>query len=311
MSKIIAIVGATGNQGSSVARTFLQKNWHVRCLTRTPASPASQSLASLGAEIIQADLSNPTSLTTAFSNVNVIFLNTTFWELYTTQKETALETEISYGKNAVDAAASIPSLERFIYSSLPGVSKASKGKYSVNHADSKAAITEYIMTTLPDASFIYLGAYNTNPMLAPTFMGKFNFVLPFGKHLRIPIIDPNSTGPFVHALLNEDPGTNLLAYDSYLSFGEVADLWSKASGQDVGYMQVTVEMILAQGVAKEVVEGVGALEEFGYMGKMEYIEPNQLKKKVETKSFEDWLRERDWEKVLDDIKSGKTGIRKA
>lgn len=43
---IIAIVGATGKQGGSVARTFLSEdlfpNWTVRCLTRDPSSEAAR-----------------------------------------------------------------------------------------------------------------------------------------------------------------------------------------------------------------------------------------------------------------------------
>jgi hypothetical protein len=45
---IIAIVGATGRQGGSVARTFLSapqsSRWQVHCLTRNPASEAAKYL---------------------------------------------------------------------------------------------------------------------------------------------------------------------------------------------------------------------------------------------------------------------------
>ena len=81
--QIIVVVGATGKQGSSVAHTFLESpNWHVRCLTRNPSSQASQSLLSLGAEIVQADLSDISSLYPAFANAHTIFANTDFWGTY-------------------------------------------------------------------------------------------------------------------------------------------------------------------------------------------------------------------------------------
>jgi hypothetical protein len=42
---------------------------------------------------------------------------------------------------------------------------------------------------------------------------------------------------------------------------------------------------------------------FGYMGGIEgFIEPFQLKKKVPTKSFEEWQKGQDWEEVLDGVK---------
>jgi NAD(P)-dependent dehydrogenase (short-subunit alcohol dehydrogenase family) len=119
--KIIVVVGATGNQGSSVAHTFLKlPGWHVRCVSRNPSSPASQALASLGAEVVRADLSDASSLSTAFSNANAIFLNTDFWETYrspatatlakekgTTDSEIAFEVEVSNGTNAAHAAAAV------------------------------------------------------------------------------------------------------------------------------------------------------------------------------------------------------------
>ena len=44
--KIIVLVGATGRQGGSVARTFLSATqssyWRVRCLTRNPSSEAAK-----------------------------------------------------------------------------------------------------------------------------------------------------------------------------------------------------------------------------------------------------------------------------
>src|SRR5207248_8273098 len=78
--KTIVVIGATGNQGSSVARTFLSlPHWHVRCLTRNPSSAAAQTLSGLGAELVQGDLSDPASLTRAFASANTIFANTDFW----------------------------------------------------------------------------------------------------------------------------------------------------------------------------------------------------------------------------------------
>lgn len=80
--KTIAVVGATGNQGSSVANTFLAlPHWHVRALTRTPSSDASRSLAARGVEVVRGDLADPASLVEAFENAHAIFLNTEFWEV--------------------------------------------------------------------------------------------------------------------------------------------------------------------------------------------------------------------------------------
>ena len=77
--KITVVVGATGNQGSSVAHTFLDSpQWHVRCVTRNPSSSASQALKDLGAEVVQGNLSDLSSLALAFKDANAIFVNTDF-----------------------------------------------------------------------------------------------------------------------------------------------------------------------------------------------------------------------------------------
>ncbi|KAE8450585.1 hypothetical protein EG329_005929 [Mollisiaceae sp. DMI_Dod_QoI] len=327
--KTIVVVGATGNQGSSVAHTFLNlPDWHVRCLTRNPSSSASLALTALGAEVVQADLSDATSLSQAFANANAIFVNTDFWETYRkgmatnpeaahSHSEAAFEKELLHGKNAAHAAAAVPSLERFIYSILPSMRKGSNGKYPDSyHWEAKAAVAEYILNEEPElakkSSFIYLGAYNANPMLSPRIdpaSGKYTFVLPLKKGVRMPIIDPRvSTGPFVQALIeNEDPGTKLLAYDSYLTMGEIADVWSKASGKEADYVEVSVEFMHEKlGVPKEVLEAPGFISDFGYMGGVHgFIEPSQLKKKVQTKSFEDWQKERDWKAVLEALNPAK------
>lgn len=213
------------------------------------------------------------------------------------------------------AASNISSLEHFIYSAIPGVAKGSGGKYSVNHADSKSTIVDYILTDsnlVKKASFIYLGAYTSNAMLSPTYANeRYTFISPFSKDQRLPIIDPeSSTGPFVHALLDEDVGTNLLAYDSYLNIGHVADLWSEASGQDATFMQVTVEMLQAQGVSREMLDAFKAMQEFGYIGGIRFIEPYDLKQKVSTPSYEHWLKQRNWDQALEDIRFRRIGLRK-
>jgi len=309
---IIVIVGATGNQGSSVAKTFLKlPTWHVRCTTRTPESPAAQSLRALGAEVVKADLSDPASLTAAFQNASAIFLNTDFWTTYRDpdtvvpegmdRNAFAFGEEVAHGTHTALAALNIPTLKHFIYSSLPPMKKHSKGKYAnAFHADSKATFVEYIEDEVPELakkmSVIYLGAYDTNPMLTPRFdpsAGYYKFLLPLAKDTRMPIIDPKeSTGPFVRALVeDEKAGTKLLAYDSILSMEEIATLWSKISGRKAEYVEVDVDdMHRKFGVPVETLDSGSFVSEFGYMGGVSgFIEPSQLKTKIETKSFEKWL----------------------
>ncbi|KAL9093354.1 MAG: hypothetical protein Q9165_004095 [Trypethelium subeluteriae] len=308
-TKLIVVVGATGNQGSSVAKTFLalSDRWRVRCLTRDP-------------EIFK----TPGSLTKAFDGASAIFLNTDFWGTYRPAKaaleaekrsvvpasKEAYDHETTNGKNAVDVAAGVPTLERFVYSALHAINKTSGGKYPHSlHSEAKAWIVEYIENQKPElakkTSLIYPGCYNTNPMLTPRLdpgSGKYAFALPVRKDLQLPILDAReSTGPFVRELIEDEAvGKKLLAYDTNLTVGDIPTEWSKASGKDSVYVPITVQTMHEKlGVPWELLDAPQFLNDYGYKGGIEgVVEPSQLKKKVQTKSFQTWLGERNWPELL-------------
>lgn len=67
MSKIIAVIGATGAQGGSVANEFLKLDgWKVRAITRNASSDKAKALQSQGAEVVTADCWDEASLVKAF-----------------------------------------------------------------------------------------------------------------------------------------------------------------------------------------------------------------------------------------------------
>lgn len=161
--KVIAILGATGNQGGSVADTFLSDGWEVRALTRNTSNPKAQDLAARGARVIQADLDSPSSLRPAFEGAHVVFAVSDFWGLYRDPSNAskpkqgqflnawAGEHETEQLKNVIDVVAGVSSVERFILSSLSGAKKWSKGKYThVYHFDSKAMAEDYGREKYPD-----------------------------------------------------------------------------------------------------------------------------------------------------------------
>lgn len=120
MSKLLIVIGVTGNQGGSVARRFFQDPaFKVRGLTRNPVSPAALELSKLGVEIVQADLDDVASLTAAFKDANLIFSVTNYWEPFfrpearaeaekrgISCRRYAYDVELRQGKNIVDAAGS-------------------------------------------------------------------------------------------------------------------------------------------------------------------------------------------------------------
>ncbi|KAI1334256.1 NAD(P)-binding protein [Xylariaceae sp. FL0016] len=319
--KTIVVVGATGTQGSSVARTFASlPRWHVRCTSRDPSSPSAQQLSNLGCDVVAADLSDPASLTAAFAGAHAIFVNTDMWGTFragtaagtdaVTAGQQGYATEVAHGRNAARAASAVPTLERYVYSALGPMKRASGGRYPHSyHWESKAAIVELIEGELPGlarkTSLIYLGAYTTNPLLVPKReggSGEYKTCLTCRGSTRFPMIDAGvSTGPYVRALVeDEEAGTKLLAYDDYLTIDQCLEAWSRAAGKPATFVGRSIEeMHETMGLPLEILDAPAFIEEFGYMAGVEgVVEPAQLKAKVPARGFEEWLKNRSQEELL-------------
>ena len=183
--KLLVVVGATGNQGSSVIKSFISEpGWHIRGLTRDQNSQKATKLKENGVEPVTADVNDPTSLLPAFSTATAIYAITDFWGPFLDPKnqsrpkqgqtinEWSYEHELQQAKNIIDAAAKVDSLEHFIWSGLNSPKKWSKGKYTwVYHFDGKAAATSYIEKTYPElwkkTSVLMMGQYLSNHLSLP------------------------------------------------------------------------------------------------------------------------------------------------
>jgi uncharacterized protein YbjT (DUF2867 family) len=95
--EIIAVAGATGLQGGAVARRLIEQGWRVRALTRKAASRKAQALAALGAEIVQGDMNEKSSLYPLLEGAH---------GLYSVQNPFlgGPEQEIRQGRNIADVA---------------------------------------------------------------------------------------------------------------------------------------------------------------------------------------------------------------
>jgi uncharacterized protein YbjT (DUF2867 family) len=90
MSKLIAVVGATGAQGGGLARAILadpSAGFGVRALTRKAGGDKAEALRALGAEVVEADLDDEASLAQAFSGCHGAFCVTNYWEHFKPEKE--------------------------------------------------------------------------------------------------------------------------------------------------------------------------------------------------------------------------------
>lgn len=139
----------------------------MRAVTRDPTSAKSQGLQQKGAEVVKGDVNDKNSLIAAFQGANAIFAVTDFWVPFMSSSASAVDVqdlETTQGRNIVDAASGISTLEHFVWSTLPLASKISGGKTGVPHFDGKAVVDDYIMgSPLKDkTTFLFVAFYTTN-----------------------------------------------------------------------------------------------------------------------------------------------------
>ena len=88
--KIIAVMGATGNQGSGVVNALLARGkFGVRVITRNPHSEKAQAFKIRDCEVVQGDLTKPETLPPTFASAYGAFVVTNFGDPGTGESEMA------------------------------------------------------------------------------------------------------------------------------------------------------------------------------------------------------------------------------
>ena len=139
--RLIAVFGATGNQGGPVARALLQNGFQVRAVTRNPGSEKGQALKAAGAEVVKGDIDDAESLRSAVQGVYGVFYMTNVGELLMKDHTTSFQREIEQGKAVADACKAAAT-QHVVFSGLDPV-KEKTGK-SCPHYDSKATVEKYL-----------------------------------------------------------------------------------------------------------------------------------------------------------------------
>lgn len=301
--KVLAVVGITGNQGGSVANQFLSNpSWKIRGLVRDPEKSSAQSWLSKGVELVRGDMDDVESLKRAFTGAHAIFAMTDYWVPMSDEQnhvkakeqgviinEFCYNLEVQRGKNMAIAAATVPSLERYIYSALGATSSLSQGKYpNIWHFDSKALVERYIrqdpaMESLAKkSSFLHVGAYLDNwkkfsPikfLVKDESSGKWFHPEIGDGNRKIPFVwTQRDTGVLVEALLDAEPGKTLLGYSQNLTWREFMQIWSKTLGVellDEGIKSITwndvYNSVQPDNMKLHMADTLGYTAEFGFDG---------------------------------------------
>jgi len=236
--KLIAVIGATGQQGGSVVRALqAQGQFKVRAVTRHPAKHRG-----LADEVAEADLDHPETLKAAFEGAHGVFLVTNAWEPGTDELKQA---------TAAVQAAKEAGIKHFVWSTLPDVEAISGGKLHVPHFTDKAKIDRIVKDagfahhTFVIAPFFY---QNLVGAMAPQKQsdGTLGWALPIDPAVRgIHMGDIRELGPIVAgAFAHPDEAGNgeyLPLVGDFLSFNEIVDTLNR-QGHEFSLKQVPTEV---------------------------------------------------------------------
>jgi uncharacterized protein YbjT (DUF2867 family) len=277
MSKILAVFGATGQQGGSVVSYVLNdpelsQKYKIRAITRDANSEKAKQLKEK-VEVVQGDVLNRASLETALAGAHTVFAMTT-----PSFGPDGLEVEYNSGKTIADVAVE-KGAEYIIFSTLPPVTEISGGKYTkVTPFDAKAKAEQHIRGLHIKSAFYSPGYFMENlqsqTFLAPRQAPDGTWVM--ARHTSpktlLPYIDAvGDTGKFVGAILAETDkyeGKTFCGAAALYSWEELAAIMSEATGKTVVYEQIPPEEFKKSlpFMADMFVEGFSYQEEFGYFG---------------------------------------------
>jgi len=236
--KLIAVIGATGQQGGGVVRALQASGqFKVRALSRDPSKHRE-----LADEVVEADLNRPETLKAAFEGAHGVFLVTNFRDLG--------EAESKQATAAVHAAKEA-GVKHFIWSTLPNVEAISGGKLHVPHFTGKAKVDRVVKEvgfahhTFVIAPFFY---QNLLGLMAPQKQedGTLGWAVPIDPTVRgIHMGDITEIGSIVAgAFAHPDEAGNgeyLPLVGDFMSFNEIVDTLNR-QGHEFSFKQVPTEV---------------------------------------------------------------------
>lgn len=261
--KLIAVIGATGQQGGGVVRALKASGqFKARALTRNPDKHRE-----LAEEVVEADLDKPETLKAAFDDAHGVFLVTNFREAGTDELKQA---------TAAIRAAKDAGVKHLIWSTLPDVEAITGGKFNVPHFTGKAKIDRIVKNAgFENYTFVIAPFYyqNLEGALGPHKQadGSMGWAFPLDPSLRvIHMGDIDELGNIVvGAFAHPDEvgnGQYLPLVGDFMSFNEIVETLNR-QGNNFSFTRVPKEIFAGffPG-ASEIAEMFSYWEAHTYLG---------------------------------------------
>jgi uncharacterized protein YbjT (DUF2867 family) len=248
---LITVFGATGTQGSVVARTLLQapgRPFRVRAVTRRPGCAAAQVLSEQGAELCAADLDDPAGVHRAVQGSHAVFCVTCFPGHLSTERELQQADHVA-------AAARRADVRRVVWSTMEDMRRCvphgsdtgrdARGGAPASHQCAEGRVERVfvrrgvpltrLLTSLPWDELLEGG-------LPPQRCadGRLAWMLPIGR-ARLPGIARVDIGACAAALLSRDEAVRTRRIGiagEHLTGAQMAEALSRALGEPVDHVDL-------------------------------------------------------------------------
>jgi len=252
--KVIAVMGATGAQGSGLVRAIMADKsgeFTARAITRDVNSDKAKALAALGAEVVAADIDNEESLKKAFAGAYGVYCVTFFWAHFSPEKEQANATSMA-------RAAKAAGVQHVIWSTLEDTRKwvplsdnrmpTLQGKYKVPHFDAKGEINHVftdagLPVTFLNTSFYWDNSYMFGMGPAKQADGSYTITFPMGDK-RMSGMANEDIGKCAYGIFKKGAeyiGKTVGIAGEHLTGAQMAEKYSKGLGINCKYNEVTPE----------------------------------------------------------------------
>ncbi|WP_432938862.1 NmrA/HSCARG family protein [Kribbella sp. CA-253562] len=232
----IAVVGATGQQGSSVIEALLEQRHAVRALVRDPESAGARALTARGVEVVAADQEDGASLQRGLTEVSALFFMTTF------AGSDGPDGEVRRGLTVADAAARA-GVPHVVYSSVGGAERGT----GIPHFESKYEVERRLRDVVP-VRFVRPTFFMENlaPQLADSGSGELVLRLPLAGDVPLQMIAVRDVGAAAARLLlgpDAIDGDAIELGGDELTLAQVAERTAEALGRPTRYEALPLEVL--------------------------------------------------------------------
>ena len=283
----VLVIGATGQQGGSVARSLLSRGHRVRAVTRNVESRAAVELGALGAELMLGNNEDQDSMVHAAQGMDSAYAMTSFFE-------SGGEAEVRQGKNIADAL-KVAEIPHFVYASVASADRST----GIAHFESKYEVEQHIKH-LGVPHTIVAPAFFTDNLLSPwTLPGLTRGILalavpPDLPIQQIPVVDIASFVALVLEYPSRFLGQRIDVASYELSGRQMAEIISSATGHRIDFTRIPIAE--ASELSADAARMYEWFDEVGYSVDIKALRRDYPE--AGWQSFEQWVSIQNWN-VLD------------